>query len=270
MTDYKILPPPAQWLIFTDLDGTLLDHHTYSHAAADPVLMQLRSLKVPVILNSSKTLAELEALAQELQVDSPLIAENGSVIVWPGNGKTVTLGAAYPQICEVLDGLRVKEAYAFQGFHDWSAENIAEITGLSLEAASRAAQRHASEPLLWEDTPEKLERFRQQLLDAGLNLKRGGRFWHVMGQADKVQAMQYLAKEYRDKHGQPVFVIALGDGPNDRDMLMAADVAVVVYNPDGVSPSLSAKPEQRRIHTRQAGPEGWAEAMSQLLHEVSC
>ena len=42
-------------LVFTDLDGTLLDHHSYSHAAALPGLERLRGLEVPVIPVTSKT-----------------------------------------------------------------------------------------------------------------------------------------------------------------------------------------------------------------------
>lgn len=269
MIDDRPLPSIRQWLIFTDLDGTLLDHHTYSYAAAGQVLAQLRSLNVPVILNSSKTLAELESLAAELRLASPLVAENGSVICWPDHQRTITLGADYGTICQTLERLRHTQGYAFRSFHDWTPQEVAEVTGLSVSAASLAKQRNASEPLLWDDSPERLDAFQRQLEAEGLLLKRGGRFWHVMGQADKVQAMQYLADEYAKQHDAPAFLIALGDGPNDRDMLMAADVAVIVYNPDGISPSLSLNPQQRCIQTQLPGPLGWAEAVSQLLHEVA-
>lgn len=268
MTEAKPLPPFGQWLIFTDLDGTLLDHHTYSHAAADPTLAQLRSLNIPVILNSSKTLAELADLAAELELDSPLIAENGSVIYYPQEQRTLTLGADYTAICDTLNALRASENYRFQGFHDWTAQEIADVTGLSVVAAERAGQRNASEPLLWQDTEERLEIFRQQLQNAGLSLKRGGRFWHVMGQADKVQAMQHLALEYLVSTGREAFLIALGDGPNDRDMLAAADVAVIVYNPAGVPLTLPENPQQRCIRTTLPGPAGWAAALMELLEDT--
>ncbi|MEZ5453977.1 MAG: HAD-IIB family hydrolase [Thiothrix sp.] len=259
------LPPVRQWLIFTDLDGTLLDHHTYSHAAAQPVLAQLRALQVPVILNSSKTLAELASIAAELVLDSPLVAENGSVIHYPARQHTLTLGSNYAEICAQLDELRTREHYRFAGFHDWPAEQIAALTGLPLAAAALAAQRCASEPLLWQDAENRLEPFHQQLISAGLSLKRGGRFWHVMGQTDKVQAMHHLAAEYQQQWGAKPFVIALGDGPNDADMLAAADVAVIVYNPDGTPPTLAENLTQQRTHTSLPGPAGWAEAMSMLL-----
>ena len=43
-------------LIFTDLDGSLLDHHSYSFAPAVPLLAELDALGIPVIPITGKTL----------------------------------------------------------------------------------------------------------------------------------------------------------------------------------------------------------------------
>lgn len=251
-------------IVFTDLDGTLLDHHTYSYASAQPALDQLRSLHIPVVLNSSKTPSEIDAIAHGLQLDSPRIAENGSVISWP-DGELLHLGSDYATICRVLDQLREQEGYGFSGFHDLSATEIADLTGLSLQAARLASERQASEPLLWQDDEDKLPTFRQQLSEQGLSLKQGGRFWHVMGQTDKVKAMQHLVEHYQQERQQLLTVIALGDGPNDRDMLVAADIAVIVYNPDGKPFDLPARREQQIIRTTLPGPEGWNAALQKIL-----
>ncbi|MEZ5447682.1 MAG: HAD-IIB family hydrolase [Thiolinea sp.] len=260
---------PNNWLIFTDLDGTLLDHHTYSHAAAQPALDALRRHDIPVILNSSKTAAEMATLAERLQLDAPRITENGSVIVYP-DGRVITLGSDYTQLCSVLDELRSRHHYRFSGFHHWSTRHLANVTGLSLEAAALAQQRQASEPLLWLDDEERLEQFRRELEAHDLSLKRGGRFWHVMGQTDKVTAMLRLRDEYAQEYGQRPSLIALGDGPNDRDMLATADIAVIVYNPEGVPPELpAAAPDQRLIRTTLPGPAGWNAALLTLLEETA-
>jgi len=55
-----------QLLVFTDLDGTLLTHEGYSWQPAAPALERLRQLDIPLILNSSKTAAEIAALREEL------------------------------------------------------------------------------------------------------------------------------------------------------------------------------------------------------------
>lgn len=259
-------------LVFTDLDGTLLDHHNYSHAAAQTALDALAVLHIPVILNSSKTLSEIEFIARDIGLDSPRIAENGSLIAYPKTGEIKILGADYASICDCLKRLRATQGYQFTGFNDWSAAQIAEVTGLDNEAAARAKNREASEPLLWQDDEGKLDAFKAQLAEQGLSLKRGGRFWHVMGQADKVMAMQYLVDQQQSEQqtgelATKPLVIALGDGPNDKDMLAAADIAVIVYNPDGTVFDLPARDTQRQIRTTLAGPDGWNATIMQLLNE---
>jgi hypothetical protein len=49
-------------VVFSDLDGTLLDHETYSFDAARPGLDALKSRGIPLILASSKTRAEMQDL----------------------------------------------------------------------------------------------------------------------------------------------------------------------------------------------------------------
>lgn len=253
------------YIVFTDLDGTLLDHHNYSHAPAQPALDLLASFDIPVILNSSKTLQEIGHIASGLQQNYPQIAENGSLISHPDTGVVHTFGANYTRICSVLDDLRTQHDYQFVGFHDWTPEQIAEQTGLSIEGATRAGAREGSEPLRWLDTEERLELFRQNLAEVGLTLNRGGRYWHVMWQADKAQAMEYLVKTYTNNNQRPT-VIALGDGPNDKNMLAAADIAVIVHNPDGVHIDLPHRQGQLVIRTTLAGPSGWNEAIQQIIN----
>jgi len=73
----------TNYLISTDLDGTLLDHYDYSWSAALPSLQRCRDEGITVILNTSKTFAETHALQQALSLDGPIIVENGSALIMP-------------------------------------------------------------------------------------------------------------------------------------------------------------------------------------------
>ena len=101
-----------RWVLFTDLDGTLLDHDTYSWAPALPALNELKLRGAAVVLCTSKTRAELMRLRTELRLNDPFITENGAGVFIPEGyfgqpvaGTTLregfevlTLGAGYPDL----------------------------------------------------------------------------------------------------------------------------------------------------------------------------
>ena len=70
-------------IVFTDLDGSLLDSTTYSFKAATPALNALREQGIPLVLVSSKTRAEMEPLRQRLGHCDPFIVENGGAVFVP-------------------------------------------------------------------------------------------------------------------------------------------------------------------------------------------
>ena len=70
-------------VIYTDLDGSLLDHDSYSHAAADVLLAELETHGIPVIIASSKTRCEQIPLRNELGNRHPFIVENGAAVFIP-------------------------------------------------------------------------------------------------------------------------------------------------------------------------------------------
>ena len=61
-------------MVFSDLDGTLLDHDSYSFEAAKPALAALVERAIPVVPSTSKTLVELEKLSVEIGLSGAAIA----------------------------------------------------------------------------------------------------------------------------------------------------------------------------------------------------
>ncbi len=249
-------------IIFTDLDGTLLNHHTYDYKVVLPILQRLKSLQIPVILNSSKTLTELEEWQNKLELNTPMIAENGGVMRISSNQepfKKVQLGVSYTHIRAVLEQLRAEFAWQFEGFGDWSLAEVMNHTQLHSTQALKAVEREASEPILWLDSNENLAAFKSRLAEHQLTLKQGGRFYHVMGHHDKATAMKVLLNQFYDVPSSQV-VVALGDSENDRDMLDYADYAIVIPN----NPTkIFDYPSYFKI--AKTAPEGWLEAMEKLL-----
>lgn len=272
-TDRQKVSGQQKRIVITDLDGTLLDHDSYAWQAAAPALQTLRELGIPLIINSSKTRAEISDLRRELENDHPFIIENGAAVVIPANyfapgpERLVPFSEPREVILDVLATLR-DQGFHFHNFDLMSVPELADLAGLSVAAAAMAKRRYATEPLLWEDDPADLARFREALARHQLRLVQGGRFYHVMGFFDKADAMQYLLKHYRafyqaDDPQVQLTAIALGDSPNDLAMLEQADIAVVIQGVNSADLTLSGHP--RVIHSDRPGPAGWNQCLLQIL-----
>ena len=277
---HAFTPPRLPLLVYTDLDGTLLDHDDYDFTPALPALARLRELGIPLIPTTSKTLAESAELNDRLDNPHPCIIENGSALcVPPGylpdvagserhHGYQVQLLApGYDAVLAQLQRLREDFGFCFRGFNDMNVAQIAEDTGLDMHAAVQAKARLCSEPLIWEDSVTALAAFREQLAQAGLRLTRGGRYWHVMGQTDKAQAMLRLCERYRAAGFDEFTTIALGDSPNDAELLNAADLAVIIPRKDGGT--LACQGKLQTLYAAAPGPTGWNAAMLQLLDQCA-
>ncbi|WP_043315523.1 mannosyl-3-phosphoglycerate phosphatase [Microbulbifer sp. HZ11] len=272
-----IASPKTQWLIASDLDGTLLDHFSYSHQPADATLQQLESAGIPVILNSSKTRDEMLALRDALQNQHPFIVENGSAIFIPAgyfpnkpelareeDGYWVLEpGAQRQSIVDFLHNDGESHGVPYLSFSSASNEEIVAATGLNASEAEQANRRGYSEPLLWRGNEQEKAAFAARANAAGFATLQGGRFLHVLGQTDKGQATKLLKKTYQHYTDRSCKLIASGDGPNDLDMLKIADVAVIVRSPSHAPPELPHHPEL--IVTQETGPLGWALAIQDIL-----
>lgn len=256
-------PRMRQAIVFTDLDGTLLDHATYSFAPAVPALERLGALGIPVILASSKTAAEIAPLQRELGLDRyPAIVENGAGVLWPGETDAQE-AARYDRLRAAIH--QIDREGLFSGFGDWSAAEIARRTGLDTAAAGRARQRRFSEPGLFRGTQAQLRAFVDGLREAGLDARMGGRFLTISTPVTKAAHMDEITARWFG-HGEDVLRIALGDAPNDIEMLQAADIGFIVANPAHAPlPELAGEKTGRILRTGKTGPFGWAEAIGGFL-----
>ncbi|UQB42396.1 HAD-IIB family hydrolase [Thiomicrospira microaerophila] len=252
----------TSWLVSTDLDGTLLNHHSYEYKPVIPLIKQLQQAGVPLILNSSKTYAELIQWQQKLGLTDPIIAENGGIVVRHGQ-VLHQIGSSRADILALIHEWRQQQGWQFEGFADWSVQQLVEKTGLDHTSANLAMQRDVTEPIVWLGSPAGLVQFTQFLAQHHLQLQKGGRFYHVMAQHDKATALaQLIAAD------SPTRILALGDGGNDRAMLAMADVAVIMPNPQGGYLDLTAQnPNQVIYHAPQHAPQGWAQAVNHFIFQ---
>ena len=267
-------------VVFTDLDGCLLEEDTGAYEAAAPALQALRRAEVPLVLCTSKTRAEVEPLHRRLGLEDPYVVENGGAIAIPasahawkgpllprgGGPLMVPLGAPRARLVEALAEIAGELGVSVRGFADLTVEEVGELTGLTLEAARLAAAREFDEPFLLEggaSTTAAESALAAAADRRGLRVTWGGRFHHLTGPADKGRAVRQLLS----LHGGPVSSVALGDSANDLTMLEAVDRPVLVPRPDGNVAEVLTRAFPSAERAPWPGPRGWNEAVLAVLRD---
>lgn len=268
------MTPP--FVVFSDLDGSLLDRRTYSPEAARPALEALAETRVPLVFCTSQTRVEVEHHRRALGNEDPFVVENGGAIFIPrgyfpfphaltrtdGPYAVLELGIRYERLLRLFDDLRRTTGLQLRGFSDMTATEVSARTGLTLEAAERAKAREYDEPFAAALTPIQQGILIEEARSRGLTVSRGGRFYHLLGGHNKGLAAELLIRLFRTQwRGVPV--VALGEGANDLSMLLLADHPVVIPRDWGVvDPAL----RDGGWHVAPApGPVGWKLEVLRLL-----
>lgn len=265
-----------KYIIFTDLDGTLLDHHTYSFEKAKEALVFTKENKIPVIICTSKTQAEIEVYREKMNNNDPFIPENGGAVIIPKNYFKslldkeknhyiiVELGTPYHIITNALSELKKTTRATIRGFSDLTPEEISTLTGIDIDSAKRAKKRSYSEPIIIEGSLGVIHDIKKKVSSLGLNFMEGGRFHHIFGSTtDKGKAVNILIRMYKEDTKEPITTIGIGDSLIDLPMLKTVDIPIIVKkfsgNYDG------------RIHISNLvyadgiGPEGWNKAILNIV-----
>lgn len=254
----------VRWIVFTDLDGTLLDADDFGFAAALPAVRRLQKAGIPIVPVTSKTVAELVPLAERLGLTDPAIVESGGAIVTLEEGSWVVtpLGVPVEQIRARVPTIEERSGAKLLLFSMMDDVEAARVSGLEGDALRRARRRQFDEPfaLVTGDIAHVAAAAKR----VGLIVRDGARFHHLCGPVTKGDAVCRLLATY----GVRPRVIALGDAPMDGDFLSLADVPVIVRAPDGVASEALLTTVPGAIVTGSPGPAGWADAINSILDEA--
>lgn len=244
-------------IIFTDLDGTLLDHASYDFSKALPALSVIKEQGIPLILASSKTGAEIVNIRTQVGADNwPAIIENGAGELAPGSDPAVDF-SEYNKLRDTLDQIPIHLRTLFRGFGDMSASEVSAATGLSLASAQLAKQRAFTEPGVFTGTKTESALFCKALLQLSVSARDGGRFMTLSFGRSKADGLRRISARLKARE-----TLALGDAPNDRDMLLAATQAVIIRNDH--APDIGEIPGA--LYTTLTGPEAWNDAVLSLIN----
>ncbi len=266
-------------VIFTDLDGTLLDRNTYSFEPALPALHLIKQKGVPLILSSSKTRAEIERYQKQLENDHPFVSENGGAIFIPkdyfsfpyrfdresGEYFILELGAPHSVIIEILDSIRKETGISIKGFSDFTEEELSSLCGLGREETAFAKKREYDEPFIMEGREKEFEIVKRKIKEKGMNYAWGGRFHHLFGKNDKGKAIKILQELYENQFSS-IFTVGIGDSLNDLPMLSVVDYPIFLMEKDGLLPETLSSIQTTVID--DGGPEAWNEVVLNTVHKL--
>ncbi len=270
----------ARLIVFTDLDGTLLDYYTYSYEHSREGMELLKERSVPLIFCTSKSYAEVIYFREKTGNTSPFIVENGGAIYIPGgqaapfrravrpgqfrtSGKyaVLRLGTDYRQLRRTFGQIKREFRGRVVGFGDMSVQEVATYLNLPIRLAAMAKERRYDEPFILRD-PSLLDRVRRYASLQKLRVYPGTRFYHLMGDTDKGTAVQVLVSLYRKVYGA-LTTAAIGEGRNDESMFRQVDAPFLVQKPDGKYVDTGM---HNIVKIDKIGPEGFTAAIKELLN----
>ena len=222
-------------IVFTDLDGTLLDEK-YSFKKALPALEILKEQDIPLVFCTSKTRAEIEIYRRKLNNNHAFISENGGAIFIPLNFfhskrkekyKIIELGKSYKNLIGVFK--KIKKQIPVKGFSEMSAKDLVRDSGLSLKEAKLAKKREYDEAFALENKKDE-KKLIKLIKKYNLNYTKGGKYYHLLGNNDKGKAVKILSKFYKKKY-KKILTIGLGDAKNDLSMLKSTNKSFLIKGP---------------------------------------
>ena len=265
-------------VIFTDLDGTLIDH-TYDAAAASDAIRCAQDAGIPICMCSSKTRSEILHFRRTLGIADPFISENGGAIFIPKgyfdaaaagepeeSFEIIELGTPYYVLVAAVRLVSRQLGIQICGFHGMTAGELAKKCGLRPDLAKLALEREYDEPFWIGGDEANIERVANALRRRSFQVTRGSRFHHVTGANDKGKAVAFLSRRFRSYLSNAI-LIGIGDSPNDIPMLKQVDIPVLVKGQSGTYDEETCYAVPNLRLAGGVGPHGWSSAVKTLLSE---
>ena len=258
-------------LIFTDLDGSLLNRENFKFDAIKDFILELLSNDILIIPNSSKTAKEIINFNEELGKKLPFIAENGSAIhnlnlINFNLPEKIILSRDNSEILEIFkkkvpNNLKLKCAF----LKDLNKKQQLDILGLPSDKIEYAIQRNFTLPFKFNGDKNQKEKLKNIIKSIGLTLQEGGRVINLCDKVSKSQAMKNVIKVLKKVNKKKLVTVAVGDNFNDLEMLTNSDFPCLVFNDKFTLEKININ---NCIVSKEPAPEGWSEIIKKTLDKI--
>jgi mannosyl-3-phosphoglycerate phosphatase len=124
-----------------------------------------------------------------------------------------------------------------------------------------AKKRNFDEPFVFKGNKTSLKKLELHIKSKNFNFTHG-KFFHIMGNSNKGKAVEIVKKIYA-RQNRKIITAALGNSPNDIEMLKKVNYPIVIQMHDR---SYDKKIKVKKlIKADGIGPKGWNRAVMKLL-----
>jgi mannosyl-3-phosphoglycerate phosphatase family protein len=263
-------------VVVTDIDDSLLEPGARALPSERAALDFLASRGIPLVINSSRTHAEIERIQETLRLLTPSISEHGSALFIPPGcfpsipdraaravgGHVIEFGRPYHEVVEAVRITGRELGMEIVGFADLTIEDAARELGVSDVEAQLAKLREYTELIrIADETDARRSHVLNALRRRGLRCWPIGRHYLVSATRDRAESLLTLKALWRHSWGEPPSIVGFGNSEDDINWLRHADVAVIVQDEHaGVDPRILSKLPTAHV-SQQPGRIGWSEAI---------
>jgi mannosyl-3-phosphoglycerate phosphatase family protein len=273
---YTSLVYTMQKVIFTDIDGTLLDSRSPDMNKVKELVDMTLQNGIHLIFCSSKTEQEQNKIKSQVYLHEPYIVENGAAIIIPVNyfkkailtnsrisqdNYVIETGGSAIKIRSLLKKIKDNYDIDFKGVSDLGVSELSKITKLSEEYARKMKDRKYSETVVQIDN-KKFKDFVRIIEKEGLKIIPGNQYFDITSGNDKGTAVKILIDAFRKEFTNNVIFFGIGDSKNDESMLSLVDFPMLVQKFDGSWEDLKF---DKLNMINGVGPKGWEIALELII-----
>ena len=267
-------------VVVTDIDDSLLEPGARALASERAALDFLAERGIPLVINSSRTHAEIERIQETLRLLTPSISEHGSALfIPPGSfpsipdraaravgGHVIEFGRPYHEVVDAVRNTSRDLGVEIIGFADLTIEDAARELGVTDVEAQLAKLREYTELIrIGDEADARRSHVLNALRRRGLRCWPVGRHHLVTATRDRAESLLTLKALWRHAWGEPPCIVGVGNSEDDVTWLRYADVPVIVQNDhNGVDPRILSKLPTARVSQRP-GRVGWSDAILECV-----
>tara|TARA_B100000886_G_scaffold42250_1_gene25959 strand:- start:252 stop:1058 length:807 start_codon:yes stop_codon:yes gene_type:complete len=259
------------YIVFTDLDGSLLHRDTFKFDPIKDFIKSLLNDGIIIVPNSSKTENEIEKFKEELGVAVPFISENGSAIhglnlINPNFPNKIILSREKEELLKIFNS-KVPETLLNKCVQIFklSTKEQEKIFGQKDEKLKNVLKRKYTLPLLFSGDKIEKNKLIKILNSNSLTLQEGGRVLNLCDNISKVKSMNRVIKILKNVENK-IKTIGVGDNYNDLNMLKNCDIPCLVFNDQFKLDQVNI---ENLIFSNKPSPEGWADVIKKALDKLN-